>query len=537
MIRNFSQLLKHFKIYYKIPLKLLKGKVLGIDGNFFVKEYVDTSFRFSINKNSTNHQNTIEKYSFGLENVRKMISYLKNLEINILWVWSNTHSECLKCSENISFDVLGKILQEEQHLSNIRVNKKNKIDEILIKNKIQVIKAPGLASAQLVDAYKENVINFIYADEETLLFDKCGYLISNLNPIFSDYEYVPVFIKSRILKALKISGKMFSYLCMSLGNLYCPTHPIFKNNFDSIKIYDFVVTKMYNFTLLKEMSGKHESVYKKDGANDLCENEKHLWFLKFLYAENIFYRMPIYKERGIGCLSNIKEIKKPFKSLKELMKIEKGNPLYNENFNENIKCQLCFKEIKTDLMKGYENLIKIFEKSLFGKAETKEFEKNDEYLKFLISKIICEEKEFFEVSPLYKLILILLKNSKLEILKEDLRFIKKYEIKEISDLNFSKDFSVYKKKYRKFLENFKNLKIFLNFIESNSCNQENCNKIFLKNEKENSINSKKSNEVCFYCLSHEFHLHTMSLENLIKNNSHDLFKNKSDVIRFLKYYN
>lgn len=414
MIREFQTLLKIKNIYYMIPLIDLKNKSIGIDGDYFIRKYVDTSFKFKF-----------DSLNLNKINIEKLFKYFNSLNIKILWVWGNTSLNCFKCTIPISEDINSilncnyKIKEKDTSLE-YRVSKRTFIDNLLLKYNIDVIKSPGMASAQLVNACTLNIINYIFSDEETLLLDRCGLLITNLDPIFSNKTSVPVLIKSQILSTLGIGGKLFSYLCMSLGNLYCPTHPLFRYNFNPLKVFKFVIENMNTFSKLKESCNL--------SANNListnkviCNSEYHIWFMKFLYAENIFYKVLIFHEDYIGCLNNIPDCRSAFFG-GELFTFNSINPFYNEIINKPIECTLCHKNLYTDLLKGINLLINKFEEFIPKKYLTKllikgnqltlEIKRNKKeqvsYLLQLIKIIICTNTDDLKLNPAYKLMIALM---------------------------------------------------------------------------------------------------------------------------------
>ncbi|AFM97790.1 hypothetical protein EHEL_020320 [Encephalitozoon hellem ATCC 50504] len=244
-IRGLEEVRKHpgQNFFLKVPQKAFKKMRICIDGNWFLRKYVDVS---SIHRG----------FVFGIEEVvkaplSKLLEFRDENEVDLIWVWDGIDLNKFQGTPHVDSSTLLSEGLKEYKQKNYRkagklwrnfIMQKSEMDvvnRILEENGVAVITAPYSATAQCAYLMSAEACSYAFGKSDVLLFDGVDKIILDMSD-GSGKPYLDVFHKSRFLEFFNLNSRMFSALGLLLGCDFCPTMPKCATDFSFNSVFSLI---------------------------------------------------------------------------------------------------------------------------------------------------------------------------------------------------------------------------------------------------------------------------------------------------------
>lgn len=226
-IRGLEEVRKHpgQNFFLKVPQKAFKKMRICIDGNWFLKKYVDVS---SICEGLMGGMDRVVR-----EPLSKLLEFKRENEVDLIWVWDGM---CFGRPQGASNEgLLGEGLKEYKKQNYRKAGKlwrslvmqKSEMDvvnKMLEENGVVVVSAPYSATAQCAYFMSAEACSYVFGKSDVLLFEGVDRIILDMSD-GSGKPHLDVFHKSRFLEFFGLTPKTFCVLGLLLGCDFCPTVP------------------------------------------------------------------------------------------------------------------------------------------------------------------------------------------------------------------------------------------------------------------------------------------------------------------------
>ncbi len=201
----------------KYPIKILNGESLAIDGFWFIK----CNF---INMTQTDFKNLDSYLESQLEN---FINMSKNVDIK--WIW-----------DGLNYTGTNKPISKRNIYKNSVWSMDlefmvPKINEILKRNNIAVIRAPYSAMAQCIYYHTKRVVLNIYTKSDAFLYSQTTKIIISFDLKEQKYQWIE---RSWCEKHFNVRKNIWTMFAITSGCELCPTIPSLADNYNSSKLLD-----------------------------------------------------------------------------------------------------------------------------------------------------------------------------------------------------------------------------------------------------------------------------------------------------------
>ncbi|ADM11033.1 M2 dsRNA satellite propagation-like protein [Encephalitozoon intestinalis ATCC 50506] len=244
-IRGLEEVRKHpgQNFFLKVPQKAFKKMRICIDGNWFLRKYVDVP---SICKGLVLGTEDAIK-----EPLLRLLEFRDENEVDLIWVWDGMGFNRQQGALSGNSDALLNEGLREYKQENYRkagklwrnfITQKNEMDianKILEENGVVVITAPYSATAQCAYFMSAEACSYVFGKSDVLLFDGVDKIILDMSD-GSGKPCLDVFHKSRFLEFFNLSPKMFAALGLLLGCDFCPTMPKCATDFSFNAVFSLI---------------------------------------------------------------------------------------------------------------------------------------------------------------------------------------------------------------------------------------------------------------------------------------------------------